>query len=51
MVKKIVSYNRKLTRLFVDLFNYMFGNIDDCEDYFFSYLKNDFKSKTILELG
>ena len=51
MVKKIISYNRKITRLFVDLFNYMFGNIDDCEDYFFSQIKKYSKSKTILELG
>jgi len=34
MVKKIIYYNRELTSLFVDLFNYMFGKINNCEDYF-----------------
>ena len=51
MVKKIIYYNRKLTSLFVDLFNYIFGNISNYEDIFFSYINNNFKSKVILELG
>ena len=51
MIKKIIYYNRELTRLFMDLFNYMFGKINNCEDYFFSHINNEFKSKTILELG
>jgi len=50
-MKKIIYYNRKLTSLFVDLFNNMFGKIDNCEDFFYSHIKNEFKSKTILELG
>ncbi|MBT4709059.1 MAG: methyltransferase domain-containing protein [Flavobacteriaceae bacterium] len=48
---KFIYYNRKLTSLFVDLFNSMFGDIDNCEEVFYSYLNIEFKSKTILELG
>ena len=49
-MKKIIYYNRKLTSLFVDLFNKVFGKINNSEDYFYSHI-NNLNQKTILELG
>ena len=59
MVKKIIYYNRELTSLFVDLFNYMFCKINNCEDYFYSHINNElnglweyfYKNGTIREIG
>jgi len=51
MLKKIIYCNRELTSLFVNIFNNMFGEINNCEDYFYSLINNKFTSKTILELG
>ena len=51
MIKTFIYYNRKLTSSFVGWFNYMLGNIDNCEEVFYSYINTELSSKTIVELG